>query len=379
VAKARVQKRLYYKIGEACKALGIQPYVLRYWETEFSALSPSKSRSGQRVYNEKELEVIQRIKQLLYDEGYTIAGAKKKLEGELAAGTLGDGTPLPPVGSAGDADEDEAAAGAAGLSADRGRKSAASSAIGLDPPPLPAPASGVGRPSPASPALPGPSAGLLNAATPGPGVPARRGTPEASAAGDIAMGGRATGSPASGVNPGSLTGATRSQGATGMANATAATGTTGAAETTTPPGAVGTTTSPGAVGTTTSPGAPGTTTSPGAPGTTTSPGSTASTGPAGAAAQAPAARPDTGPTAVPATNPGAAAANPGAKQDVPSARSAPVSVAENAAIAPIALHPPGHALDTDATKRIETLRTGIYKALQEAREILALLDSKSPQ
>ena len=91
--KARVQKRLYYKIGEACKALGIQPYVLRYWETEFPALSPSKSRSGQRVYSEKELEIIRRIKQLLYDEGYTIAGAKKKLEGELAAGTLGEFVP----------------------------------------------------------------------------------------------------------------------------------------------------------------------------------------------------------------------------------------------------------------------------------------------
>ena len=88
--KPRVQKRLYHKIGEACKALGIQPYVLRYWETEFPALTPSKSRSGQRVYSEKELEVIRRIKELLYDEGYTIAGAKKKLEGELAAGSLGE-------------------------------------------------------------------------------------------------------------------------------------------------------------------------------------------------------------------------------------------------------------------------------------------------
>src|SRR6185295_14855409 len=88
LSKARVQKRLYYKIGEACKALGIQPYVLRYWETEFPALTPSKSRSGQRVYSEKELEIIRRIKELLYKEGYTIAGAKKKLEGELAAGTL---------------------------------------------------------------------------------------------------------------------------------------------------------------------------------------------------------------------------------------------------------------------------------------------------
>ena len=89
-SKARVQKRLYYKIGEACKALGIQPYVLRYWETEFPALTPSKSRSGQRVYSEKELEIIRRIKELLYEEGYTIAGAKKKLEAELASGALGE-------------------------------------------------------------------------------------------------------------------------------------------------------------------------------------------------------------------------------------------------------------------------------------------------
>src|SRR3954453_13217904 len=94
--KARIQKRLYYKIGEACKALDIQPYVLRYWETEFPAISPSKSRSGQRVYSEKELEVIRRIKQLLYDEGYTIAGAKKKLEGELASGSRGEPQPGEP-------------------------------------------------------------------------------------------------------------------------------------------------------------------------------------------------------------------------------------------------------------------------------------------
>jgi DNA-binding transcriptional MerR regulator len=90
VSKLRVQKRLYYKIGEACKELGIQPYVLRYWETEFPALAPSKSRSGQRVYSDKELEIIRRIKELLYTEGYTIAGAKKKLEAELASGGLGE-------------------------------------------------------------------------------------------------------------------------------------------------------------------------------------------------------------------------------------------------------------------------------------------------
>jgi DNA-binding transcriptional MerR regulator len=104
-SKARVQKRLYYKIGEACKALGIQPYVLRYWETEFPALTPSKSRSGQRVYSEKELEIIRRIKELLYEEGYTIAGAKKKLEGEIASGSLGE-----PDGEAAEPEEEAATA-----------------------------------------------------------------------------------------------------------------------------------------------------------------------------------------------------------------------------------------------------------------------------
>jgi DNA-binding transcriptional MerR regulator len=84
MARTKDNGKLFYKIGEACKALDIQPYVLRYWETEFPALAPSKSRSGQRVYSEKELAIIRRIKQLLYDEGYTIAGAKKKLEAELA-------------------------------------------------------------------------------------------------------------------------------------------------------------------------------------------------------------------------------------------------------------------------------------------------------
>jgi DNA-binding transcriptional MerR regulator len=82
----RKNKKLYYKIGEACRALDIQPYVLRYWETEFAVLAPSKSKSGQRVYTEKELDIIRRIKELLYDEGYTIAGAKKKLEGEMTLG-----------------------------------------------------------------------------------------------------------------------------------------------------------------------------------------------------------------------------------------------------------------------------------------------------
>ena len=106
MVKARVQKRLYYKIGEACKELGIQPYVLRYWETEFPALAPSKSRSGQRVYSEKELEVIKRIKQLLYEEGYTIAGAKKKLETELVDGSLPDAAEPAEMATASEAAEE---------------------------------------------------------------------------------------------------------------------------------------------------------------------------------------------------------------------------------------------------------------------------------
>ncbi len=88
-------KKLYYKIGEACKILEIQPYVLRYWETEFPLLSPNKSKSGQRVYGDSEIEVIGRIKELLYEEGYTIAGAKKKLDGELAAAADGGTSALP--------------------------------------------------------------------------------------------------------------------------------------------------------------------------------------------------------------------------------------------------------------------------------------------
>ena len=79
-------KSLYYRIGQACKELDIQPYVLRYWETEFAALAPDKSKSGQRVYSADDLAIIRRIKELLYDEGFTIAGAKKKLEAELESG-----------------------------------------------------------------------------------------------------------------------------------------------------------------------------------------------------------------------------------------------------------------------------------------------------
>ncbi|HEY6843453.1 MAG TPA: MerR family transcriptional regulator [Thermoanaerobaculia bacterium] len=78
-----------YKIGEVCKIADVQPYVLRYWETEFPALAPNKSGGGQRLYSQREIDIILRIKQLLYSEGFTIAGAKKQLERE------GDDVPAP--------------------------------------------------------------------------------------------------------------------------------------------------------------------------------------------------------------------------------------------------------------------------------------------
>lgn len=74
--------KLYYKIGEICQICQIEAHVLRYWESEFAALSPTKNRAGQRIYGHKDLELIQQIKKLLYEDGYTIAGANRKLSQE---------------------------------------------------------------------------------------------------------------------------------------------------------------------------------------------------------------------------------------------------------------------------------------------------------
>jgi DNA-binding transcriptional MerR regulator len=84
VAAETPQDDKLYKIGEVCKLADVQPYVLRYWETEFPQLAPNKSGGGQRLYSRHEIDTILRIKELLYREGFTIAGAKKKLETELA-------------------------------------------------------------------------------------------------------------------------------------------------------------------------------------------------------------------------------------------------------------------------------------------------------
>ncbi len=83
-------KKLFYKIGEVCRLADIQPHVLRYWEREFPSLAPAKNRAGQRVYRERDIEVVLTIKRLLYQEGYTIAGAKRKLLEELRRTAQGD-------------------------------------------------------------------------------------------------------------------------------------------------------------------------------------------------------------------------------------------------------------------------------------------------
>lgn len=78
-----IPEKIFFKIGEVCDLVGVQAHVLRYWETEFSMLSPQKNRSGQRSYRRRDVEIALRIKELLYDDLFTIAGAKKKLQVEL--------------------------------------------------------------------------------------------------------------------------------------------------------------------------------------------------------------------------------------------------------------------------------------------------------
>lgn len=75
----QIPDKLYFKIGEVAELTGIKPHVLRYWESEFSLFRPSKSRSKQRLYRRKDIEMVLRLKDLLYQQGFTIAGAKKQL------------------------------------------------------------------------------------------------------------------------------------------------------------------------------------------------------------------------------------------------------------------------------------------------------------
>src|ERR1044071_9476764 len=82
-AAVSIPEKLFFKIGEECDITGIQAHVLRYWESEFPMLAPQKNRAGQRTYRKRDVEMVLRIKELLYEDQYTIAGAKKRLTNEI--------------------------------------------------------------------------------------------------------------------------------------------------------------------------------------------------------------------------------------------------------------------------------------------------------
>ncbi|MEE9275689.1 MAG: MerR family transcriptional regulator [bacterium] len=91
----QIPDKLFFKIGEVAELTGTKPHVLRYWESEFKMLRPAKGDSGQRIYRRKDVELIFSIKHLLYEENFTIAGAKKQLQRQRS----GRGEAAAPAGS----------------------------------------------------------------------------------------------------------------------------------------------------------------------------------------------------------------------------------------------------------------------------------------
>ena len=83
-----IAKKVYYSIGEVCDLTGLRPHVLRYWETQFAVLNPTKNRAGNRVYRSKEIEIILLVRHLLYEKKYTIEGANNRLVEMRRAGEL---------------------------------------------------------------------------------------------------------------------------------------------------------------------------------------------------------------------------------------------------------------------------------------------------
>jgi DNA-binding transcriptional MerR regulator len=78
-ADGQLPVKLYYRIGEVSEIVGVEPHVLRYWETEFRSIRPQKSRKGQRIYSRRDVDKLIKVKDLLYSHGFTIAGARKRL------------------------------------------------------------------------------------------------------------------------------------------------------------------------------------------------------------------------------------------------------------------------------------------------------------
>ena len=80
LARGGLPPKLYYRIGEVAELVGVEPHVLRYWEREFRTIRPTKSAKGQRVYSRRDVENLVLVRGLLYEQGFTIAGAKRKLQ-----------------------------------------------------------------------------------------------------------------------------------------------------------------------------------------------------------------------------------------------------------------------------------------------------------
>src|SRR5271166_6339596 len=97
-AEVVIPDKLYFRIGEVSHICRLPAYVLRFWETEFALLKPVKSSTGQRMYRQRDVENVLRIKRLLYDQGYTIAGARQHLRAESKPAQQQSGLPFPKKG-----------------------------------------------------------------------------------------------------------------------------------------------------------------------------------------------------------------------------------------------------------------------------------------
>jgi DNA-binding transcriptional MerR regulator len=93
--KTEIPDKLYFRIGEVARLCSVAPYVLRFWESEFTQLKPNKSGTGQRLYRRRDVEMALRVKRLLYDEGYTIAGARQAIQAETRSKRSGGQPELP--------------------------------------------------------------------------------------------------------------------------------------------------------------------------------------------------------------------------------------------------------------------------------------------
>ena len=93
-----IPDKLYFRIGEVAKLCKLQAYVLRFWESEFPQLKPVKSSTGQRMYRQRDVESVLHIKKLLYEEGFTIAGARQQLKAESKPAKMQSGLPFPKPG-----------------------------------------------------------------------------------------------------------------------------------------------------------------------------------------------------------------------------------------------------------------------------------------